>query len=253
MRIPTIRGVIERRLLVNFRADPDVVSRVLPAPFEPIVVEGNGHAVVGICLIRLSGVRPVFVPALLPGGLRSENAAHRIAVRWRDGSGYKEGVYIPRRDSSSRLNALAGGRLFPGVHHRAVFRIAEEPRSNPNRFDIEMTSRDGRASLGVRGVLSAEWPGGSVFADLAAASDFFRRGSLGYSPGHERGKYDGLELSCRAWSMEAVRVESVRSSFFEDAAVFPRGSIEFDCALVMRNIAHEWHGRGQMCCAEAAA
>jgi hypothetical protein len=45
----------------------------------------------------------------------------------------------------------------------------------------------------------------------------------------------------------------VRSSFFEDGSLFPRGSIEFDCALLMRGIEHEWHGRADLCCAPANA
>ncbi|WP_218137711.1 hypothetical protein [Streptomyces sp. 2131.1] len=40
----------------------------------------HGHAVTGICLLRLGSVRPVRAPKAL--GLRSENAAHRIAVEW---------------------------------------------------------------------------------------------------------------------------------------------------------------------------
>ena len=51
MRIPTIRGIIDRRVLVNFRVDPDVLARVCPPPFRPQVV--NGFGVAGICLIRL--------------------------------------------------------------------------------------------------------------------------------------------------------------------------------------------------------
>jgi hypothetical protein len=40
----------------------------------------------------------------------------------------------------------------------------------------------------------------------------------------------------------------VTSSFFEDSALFPKGSIEFDCALLMCGIEHEWHGRSDLCC-----
>jgi hypothetical protein len=35
----------------------------------------------------------------------------------------------------------------------------------------------------------------------------------------------------------------VESRFFEDRALFPSGSVAFDCALLMRGIDHEWHGR----------
>jgi hypothetical protein len=78
MRPPTLAATIERRILVNYRVDPDVLALLLPPPFRPVVVGGYGIA--GICLIRLSGVRPAGVPRAL--GVTSENAAHRVAVEW---------------------------------------------------------------------------------------------------------------------------------------------------------------------------
>src|SRR5436305_8499561 len=102
MKIPVIRGIIDRRILVNYHVDPDVLTPLLPAPFRPKVVHGVG--MVGICLIRLKRLRPTFLPAWL--GISSENAAHRVAVEWDDGGGVREGVYIRRRDTSSRINAL---------------------------------------------------------------------------------------------------------------------------------------------------
>jgi hypothetical protein len=38
-----------------------------------------------------------------------------------------------------------------------------------------------------------------------------------------------------------LAIDRVHSSYFADAGRFPPGSATFDCALVMRNIAHEWH------------
>src|SRR5450631_100992 len=78
MRLPALEGVIDRRLLVNYRVDPEIAARWLPAPFRPQLV--NGFAVAGICLIRLVKLRPVGAPRW--AGLTSENAAHRIAVEW---------------------------------------------------------------------------------------------------------------------------------------------------------------------------
>ena len=78
----------------------------------------------GICLIRLEQLRPAGFPTVL--GLSSENAAHRIAVEWNDGTGVpREGVFIPRRDTDSLLNRLAGGRIFPGEHHPARFSVVD--------------------------------------------------------------------------------------------------------------------------------
>src|ERR1700739_2924261 len=112
MRIPVIQGIIDRRILVNFTVDPDVISKIIPKPFSPKIY--NGKAIAGICLIRLKNVRPKGLPPFI--GIGSENGAHRIAVEWEEDGKMKEGVYIPRRDSSSLFNNLVGGRIFPGRH-----------------------------------------------------------------------------------------------------------------------------------------
>jgi hypothetical protein len=239
VQIPVIRGVIDRRILVNFRADPGVLATILPAPFRPKLVNGAGMA--GVCLIRLKHIRPRFLPSLL--GVSSENAAHRIAVEWDQHGQTKEGVFIPRRDTSSRLNTLVGGRLFPGLHHHAAFKVQEEG----DRFKVELDSDDGRTHLLVDGHVAQELPGTSVFNSLEAASDFFERGALGYSVTAREGQFDGLELRSLRWRVQPLAVERVQSSFFEDRALFPPGSVEFDCALLMRGIDHEWHGRPKLC------
>ena len=59
--LPLIQGVIARRMLLNFRADPDVVQRLLPAPLQ--VDQRNGRAIVGVCLIRLENYGRTAFPA----------------------------------------------------------------------------------------------------------------------------------------------------------------------------------------------
>jgi hypothetical protein len=102
---PTLGATMERRILVSYRVDVDVLAEALPAPFRPLVVHGYGVA--GICLIRLGDIRPAGLPAAV--GLSCENAAHRIAVQWDGPDGLVTGVYVPRRDTSFRLAAVAGG------------------------------------------------------------------------------------------------------------------------------------------------
>jgi hypothetical protein len=240
MRIPVVRGVIDRRILANFRVDPEVLARVLPAPFRPKLANGAGMA--GVCLIRLKHLRPRFLPSFV--GISSENAAHRIAVEWEQGGQKREGVFIPRRDTSSRLNTLAGGRLFPGVHHHARFQVHE----HDGRYRIALDSDDRGTHLLVEGQVASELPGGSVFGSLREASDFFERGSLGYSVTARPGQFDGLELRSFNWQVQPLAVAKVESSFFEDRSLFPSGSVAFDSALLMRGIEHEWHGREPICC-----
>jgi hypothetical protein len=240
MRLPVIRGVIDRRILVNFRVAPDVLGRFLPAPFQPKLIHGVGMA--GICLIRLKQIRPTFLPSWL--GITSENAAHRVAVTWDDGGQAREGVYIPRRDTNSLLNALAGGRVFPGVHHRARFTVSE----SPGLISIRVQSRDDGTTLAVSGRVAESLPTTSIFDSLSGASAFFEAGALGYSATSDRARFQGMELRCQTWSVEPLAIDCVESSFFADESRFPKGSVEYDCALLMRGIAHEWHGKPDLCC-----
>jgi len=232
MRFPTVHGVIGRRLLINFRIDPDVAQRQLPEPFRPKL--HDGHAVGGICLIRLEGIRPKHIPQVF--GISSENAAHRFAVTWTDATGEREGVYIPRRDSNSLFNHLAGGRLFPGEHQRATFVVDD----TAERIRLQMTSEDGKVSVGVVATRDDEMPKDSIFRSVDEASAFFEPGSLGYSATRGARKLDGIVLRTHSWEVKPLHVEEVASSYFGDPSLFPPGSATFDCGLIMRNIAHEW-------------
>jgi hypothetical protein len=237
VKLSKVHGVIRRRLLVNFRIDPEVAQAQLPKPFRPKL--HDGHAVGGICLIRLEEIRPRFMPRLL--GLSSENAAHRFAVTWTDENGDHEGVYIPRRDSGSLMNHLAGGRLFSGEHHRAAFTVTD----TDDAIDLRMKSADGVVSLHVAAAVAPELATGSIFDSVARASDFFEPGSLGFSPLSD-GTLEGTMLRTYEWAVRPLRVDAVESSWFSDESRFPPGSVTFDCALLMRNIAHEWEAAGEM-------
>jgi uncharacterized protein YqjF (DUF2071 family) len=250
MRLPEIRGTIDRRMLINYRADPQVVARLLPAPFEPKL--HRGMALVGICLIRLTDIRPTWLPKWL--GIKSENAAHRFAVTWPADGGVatgerRDGVYIHRRDTSSRLNALVGGRIFPGYHSHARFDIEE----TTEKYFLKMQSDDQVTSVTVRGQVAPALPSTSIFESLEESSRFFAAGSIGYSPTPSGRRFQGLELQCDTWHVEALAVEEVRSSLFDDPALFPPGSITFDHALLMRDIEHAWQQQEDLCCEVAPA
>lgn len=242
MKLPLVRGVIRRRLLVNYRVKPDVLRGILPAPFEPKTVSGWGMA--GICLIRLDDLRPPAVPAAF--GMSSENAAHRVAVVWSENGQRQEGVFVRRRDTNAWWNVAAGGRLFPGVHHRADFSVQDAP----SRLRVALDSRDGETRVAVGGAPASRLSASSVFGSLEEASQFFEQGSRGYSPGHREGRFEGLELRTEQWSVVPFEVSEVRSTFFESREHFPAGAAEFDCALLMRDVPHEWRALEAVCSPE---
>lgn len=218
-----ITSTIERRLLVNWRADPDVVQPILPDGLRPTIV--GASAVVGICFVRLD-----------THGFASEGAAHRVGVTWDAPDGEVTGVYIWRRHTSSLLNHAVGGRLFPGVHDRARFHVADDG----HRLSITVAS-----VAGVDVTCDDEFDS-EVFATFDDASAFFEQSPVGISPRRKIG-HDAVRLDTTRWSVEPVTVDGAWSSFYDDTAVFPSGSIELDGALLMRDTAARWSAVSAPC------
>lgn len=224
MSRPAIASFIERRLLVNFRLDPDVTARILPEGTRPLL--RRGHAVGGICLIRLAGARRSGGP--LPGladlagrfGLRTELAVHRIATVWQGPDGPEQGVYIPRRDTDSRISTLTAGLFLPGEHHLARFEVEE----SPERLRIGFRSADGTAHAQVQALVADRLRGSALFADLDEAAAFVREAPDGYAARGEE------------FSIRPATLLHVASSYFEDPDRFPEGTAIADSALVLRDV-----------------
>jgi len=233
MKFPTIHGYIDRRILINFVADADIVKKIIPEPFSPQLYKGK--AIVGICLIRLKNIKPKGLPDFM--GVGSENGAHRIAVEWDEAGVKKQGVYVPRRDTSLKLNTMVGGRIFPGRHYLADFNVEE----SGGNYHIDFTSSDNTTIL-IDAKETSSFNSNSIFETLQNASDFFEKGEVGYSPNGKR--YEGLKLQAYKWQVTPLEVINVHSSFFENEAIFPKGSVCFDNALLMSQVEHEWHSMG---------
>src|SRR5688500_8992138 len=150
MRLPTIQGTIRRRILANFRVDPEVMQKQLPVRFRPKL--HNGFAGAGICMIRLEHIRPKLMPEMI--GVDSENAAHRVAVLWEEEGETREGVFISRRDTNSQLNLLMGGRIFPGEHHQSSFEV----REHATEINIKIQSADETIAVALEGRIGERLP-----------------------------------------------------------------------------------------------
>ena len=235
MFLDTIHGIIDRRVLLNYCIDAEVLRRVLPPPFKPKLYAG--HGVGGVCMIRFKQLRPRLVPAWL--GLTSENAAHRIAVQWDQDGEQREGVFIPRRDTNSSFNKMLGGRVFPGIFQRSRF----EPRESESSVSLRIVRSDGGTEIAFAGHVSDQLSPTSIFPSLEAAAGFFSLGATGYSATNTPGHYHGMELHSLNWTVVPLAIDEVQSCFFDDHGRFPEGSVELDCALLMRGIEHEWHSR----------
>jgi hypothetical protein len=157
-------------------------------------------------------------------------------VEWDDGGTVQSGVYIPRRDTTSQLTVLLGGRLFPGVHHHARFHVDE----TEDTLRVSFASTDGTVAVDVSVAVESTLDGSQLFADIDQASRFFESGSIGISPGHTTPQLDTVKLSTHAWRVEPGRVLSASSTFFDDRSRFPTGAAVLDSALVMRKVPVTW-------------
>jgi hypothetical protein len=231
--LPVLEGVIARRILLNFRADPATVQKLVPRPLE--VEQYRGYAIVGVCLIRLEHLRPKGIPSAF--GVSSENMAHRVAIRYPAGDGMKRGVFIWRRETDQKMVQLFGGRLFPGVHGAATFDVSEEA----DALRMNISTQNGEADVRFSARRVAHWPEHSLFSNLNEISEFFRRGDCGFSCSLHGGRVEGLQLRTLCWEMEPLEIGEQNCAFYTDPPRFPVVSVSFDSALLMHGLPHEWH------------
>jgi hypothetical protein len=226
----SVEGRIERRLLLNMRVEAGAVSNVLPAPFRPQTVDG--WAIAGVCLIRLTGLRPTGVPGIV--GLTSENAAHRIAVEWDDHGQIRTGVWIPQRHTSSRLSVALGGLAFSAVHSLATFEVDD----SDDGLSIRVANGGGELVSVTCRPHDGE-PAGSVLSTMSNAEAFFRCGSVGFSPSRDRRRHDAVDLSLGGWNLQPLEILDARSSILEH--LVPTGAAAtWDSAFVMRDLPCRW-------------
>lgn len=235
-----IEGVIDRRILVNFRMDPSAVQALLPKPFRPRLVKG--YALGGICMIRFKKMRPAGFPELV--GTSSENGTHRFCVEWDEDGVVRTGIYVRQRFTSSRLHEFGGDKVFPGKLTFAEFIVSE----GDGRYSVGFRSKDGESS-DVIVKETAEFPKSSIFASIEEASTDFRKDEIGYSP-DDGGGYKGVKLNTTNWKVAPLEVESFNSSLFSNKEVFPEGTIAVDHALFMRDVEHSWQDVETICCGD---
>jgi hypothetical protein len=232
MKISTLEGQMNWRIMVNYRAELGILRQYLPAPFVPRSFDGYG--MVGVSLLNQKNQRIKGLPKTV--GLDSLQVLHRIAVSWTELDETYHGVYVPHRNTNSLVQVLAGGRMYPGLFHIARFRLEESEKG----CKLEMKGRN-QMYLKVQGQQTSKFPRESVMRNVETARNFFGGPSLGFSPRYKQMIFDGLELVVEQSKLQPLRIEHLRSSFFEDTSRFPKGSIYFDHALIEKQVAHQWH------------
>ena len=129
--------------------------------------------------------------------------------------------------------------MFPGIFQKRKFECQETSSS----VSVRIVREDGGVETAFLGHVVENLSSTSLFASLAEAVGFFSLGATGYSATHSKSHYHGMDLRCLDWTVLPLAVHESRSCFFDDQERFPAGTAEFDCALLMRGIDHEWHSQ----------
>jgi len=231
MLFNSVSGLCERRLILNWRVDPELVVKHLPRPFRPRLV--NGKAIVGVDILKLANMRLTGLPGFT--GFSTENAVDRVSVEWDEGGAVVKGLYVPYRYSPSAVNTIVSmTRLFPTVFTFANFAFSERGgiyrvtvRGEQNQFELEARQ-------------SKEFSDKSVFKSAKEASDFHRDSRISYSPSADENVLDAVYLKSLDWQAKPLEVKRISCSYVE--RLYPKAA--FDSALIMFDTKHEWHGLG---------
>ena len=180
-------------------------------------------------------------PRILPGwlGLRSENA--RASNRRRMGTG--------RRGLRKVFSFRAETRTLPSTN----FLVVSVPwHFHKGSFDgdeaadqISLTiypSRRPRKEARFKGRVGRALSETSLFDTVEQAASFFSLGATGYSATHKEVITTGWSCAALDWHVSRWTLRTHIPAAFRFEAL-SEGSVELDCALVMRNIEHEWHSR----------
>jgi hypothetical protein len=231
MKISALTGMMDWRILINFKTELKMLREYLPAPFEPRNHLGFGMA--GVCLLNQRNQRIKGLPSAL--GLHSYQALYWIAVNWEELGETRQGYYIPVRYTSSLLQVAAGGRGYPGLFRLARFKVDQTDQ----RVKIRMQARDG-AELQLEAKTGRSFPSGSVMRGLPTSQAFFQGPMLSVSPRYKQLVFDRLELQAGSSPLEPLRIEALDDTFFKNISQFSPRSVLFDHALIQTGGKHEW-------------
>ena len=126
------------------------------------------------------------------------------------------------------MNHLAGGRLFPGEHQRASFRVEDAD----DQISLEMQSADGRVRVDVAGRTSETMPPASILRTRSS-----RRTSAFFEPASSATRRPRQAIASMASCSRHTRGASRRWRWTRCSRPispitqrFPAGTIAFDCA-----------------------
>ncbi len=211
-----LQRTLHSRCLVYYRAEPDVIARLLPEDVEPAVY--RGYSLVGLRWTRCTGI---------PGFRRSapvwDELSFCFPVASDDEGSHR--VWVSRRETSSRFSAHWVSRVVRGEYELASFEVEDTPAR------LELTvEHDGTEELH----LSAESRGefvGSLFLSTHQVEEYLQRSGAIQPRNPLVPSAPDLAAAGGNWAIDPLAIYELRCPYFEDEARFPKGSLQQDSAF----------------------
>ena len=181
-RLPSVRALMEERLIFNYRLPAEHLEGLLPVPWlTPQLVDGS--AVASVCVLRLSRIAAGSIPSFL--GARSISTARRYGVLDGRHNG-SPAVFVTERTTNSTPGSFLTGIGFSARHEYVPASV----------------HRDGWSTLVTLGagrfhgrVAPAHQWSSSLFPALESFSTFLAEGVRSYGTSRHAGRLTVLDLS----------------------------------------------------------
>jgi hypothetical protein len=222
---PVSAHVVER-YLITFRAPAERLAPLVPAPLAVDAYQGYGF--VSVCALDLARMGLVGSPRWLRWDNRE--LLYRIGVR----HGGEPSFLTLRSDVSARALAFLGARFSHYRPHLAEFSLSRE-----DGFRLACRTPDGQGDGLVDVVPDADRAPGSVFPDVAAASEFLlgMRSSVDRRPD---GRVQVQPIDHQPWGARLARVRRCRFAYLESLARDLDTPLVLDHVLGMRDLHQTW-------------
>jgi hypothetical protein len=201
-----------RRSLVLAYAIPERVLQPLLAPGLTLdTFDDVGF--LAVALVETTDLRPFFLPAMV--GMSFFLSGYRIFTRYQTAGGRSlRGLQILRSDTNRRSMQLFGNLL---THYHYDYSRCRVQRTE-QKYEIEITTSNGRADLHVEADMSSEavtLPQGSPFSDFREARKF--AGPLPFTFDYEKQTHSMIRVEGvrRRWEPRPVSVTVHRNTFLE--------------------------------------
>ena len=225
-----------RASLVLTYAVPALVLRPLLPPGLTLDTYGN-FGFLAVALVETRDLRPSFITARL--GMSFFLSGYRIFTRYQTTAGRTlRGLQILRSDTN-RLSMQMLGSLLTHYHYeRSRFRV----HSTEQRYELEVTTPDGRADLHVEADLSTQTvtlPAGSPFADLKEARKF--AGPLPFTFDYEKQTHSIIRVEGvrQRWAPRPVSVIVHQNTFLEQDPFRGAGAFLAN-AFYLEDVPYSW-------------